>query len=99
MPAILAGEPRARLIFAGDDRFGENPGLAEMLKKLAAEIGVSENVVFAGATDTRGPPKAPVGVEDTEKAVVLSAGKRGHVGSGRDRIVRGTGLSGYADAA
>lgn len=48
MPHILAREPNARLVLAGDDRFGAHPELGDQLRTLAAELGIDERVLFAG---------------------------------------------------
>lgn len=49
MPHILAHEPAARLVFAGSDAFGDHPKLEPSLRALAAESGVADKIVFAGA--------------------------------------------------
>ena len=48
MPRILAGEPAAHLLLAGDDRFGGQPELTAQLEALAAELDVKAHVTFAG---------------------------------------------------
>ena len=48
MPHILKRRPDARLVFAGSDIFGHHPDCSEDLRKLAADLRVSEQIVFAG---------------------------------------------------
>lgn len=48
---ILENQPAARLVLAGDDRFGEHAGLGAELKALAGDLGVPDKVVFAGYRD------------------------------------------------
>lgn len=51
MPHILAREPAARLVLAGSDLSDSHPELAPNLGQLAAELGVEEQVLFAGQRD------------------------------------------------
>ena len=48
MPHILAKEPRARLLLAGSDLFGEHPQLLPGLQQLAMELHVADKVLFVG---------------------------------------------------
>jgi len=49
MPTLLAHEPAARLVLAGSDAFGDHRKLEASLRALAAELVISDKVVFAGA--------------------------------------------------
>jgi len=43
--------PAAKFIVAGDNRFGDFPGILDRLKDRAAELGLRDRVVFAGWRD------------------------------------------------
>lgn len=51
LPHLLKRQTAARLVIAGSDRFAHHPDYADSLRNLAAELDVSEQVVFAGHRD------------------------------------------------
>ena len=48
MPKVIEKEPRARLVLAGNDRFGDHPELGDQLRALAEDLNVADRVIFAG---------------------------------------------------